>query len=510
MDYRLLLFKMALRLGPALVMIVSFVALMLGLIFSAIHIDQSLFIKPQERKFDESIIVDNKIGDLIWFIQISDIHINIESPDRERDFNDFANTYIDYIKPHAVLVTGDITDGRVPKTIIGTGPQVHDWQAYSSTVVNSGALNKTLWLDIRGNHDNFNVYQPDDPNTLYRQYSIQGKKNPRNQFNILSHNDKNYTFIGVDMVQKPGVRGPFNFLGIVDNDDIDELKKYKEHAALYDSQYTIWYGHYPTSSVENRLRNLRDMIDGPYLCGHYHTIGNLVTEMYANQQNGYLEAEIGDWKHNRVLRIGAIDHQMFSMVDFKFKKWPVALMTNPKNAEARMPKYEPRQRIVKSKFIRVIAFSDVPISKVEISFDEKAYTRMTHESGPLYVLEWDSSQFSKGIHKAEIIVTDASGKSEKYQQNIIIEEDLSSHYTFGGMALLRLPYKTMILSNYYFLVILCVLPLLALRLIKPHKEDSKFEKYYKGTFLHNLFLMVKINKIFYPIILIPIYISIGK
>lgn len=38
---------------------------------------------------------------------------------------------------------------------------------------------------------------------------------------------------------------------------------------------------------------------GPYLCGHLHTLGGMVPEMYTLQSNGALELELADWKENR-------------------------------------------------------------------------------------------------------------------------------------------------------------------------------------------------------------------
>lgn len=37
-----------------------------------------------------------------------------------------------------------------------------------------------------------------------------------------------------------------------------------------------------------------------YLCGHLHTMGGLVPNMYAYQQSGYLELELADWKDSRL------------------------------------------------------------------------------------------------------------------------------------------------------------------------------------------------------------------
>lgn len=37
-----------------------------------------------------------------------------------------------------------------------------------------------------------------------------------------------------------------------------------------------------------------------YLCGHYHTLGGSVPNMYTTQQAGFLELELADWKDNRM------------------------------------------------------------------------------------------------------------------------------------------------------------------------------------------------------------------
>ena len=37
-----------------------------------------------------------------------------------------------------------------------------------------------------------------------------------------------------------------------------------------------------------------------YLCGHFHTLGNMVPNMYSLQKMGFLELELADWKDNRM------------------------------------------------------------------------------------------------------------------------------------------------------------------------------------------------------------------
>jgi hypothetical protein len=38
-----------------------------------------------------------------------------------------------------------------------------------------------------------------------------------------------------------------------------------------------------------------------YLCGHLHTLGGLVPQMYTIQNEGFVELELADWKDERML-----------------------------------------------------------------------------------------------------------------------------------------------------------------------------------------------------------------
>lgn len=109
-----------------------------------------------------------------------------------------------------------------------------------------------------------------------------------------------YSFIGVDACLDPGPRRPLNFIGRILPDQYEMLEQFERDSR--GSNQTIWFGHYPTSCIispEPGLRNL--MKNGvAYLCGHLHTLGGTVPNMYTLQQNGFLELELGDWKENRL------------------------------------------------------------------------------------------------------------------------------------------------------------------------------------------------------------------
>ena len=105
--------------------------------------------------------------------QISDLHLSVNfDPTREHDFEKFCTEIIGYVKPPVVLATGDITDART-KGAMGSRQYEHEWFMYQDVINRTGVLNKTLWLDLRGNHDAFGVNSFDSDNNFFSKYSVQ-------------------------------------------------------------------------------------------------------------------------------------------------------------------------------------------------------------------------------------------------------------------------------------------------------------------------------------------------
>lgn len=59
---------------------------------------------------------------------------------------------MDILRPKVVLATGDLTDARFSNKF-DTGQDEHEWQMYRNVLEKSNVTSKTIWLDIRGNHD---------------------------------------------------------------------------------------------------------------------------------------------------------------------------------------------------------------------------------------------------------------------------------------------------------------------------------------------------------------------
>jgi hypothetical protein len=114
--------------------------------------------------------------------------------------------------------------------------------------------------------------------------------------------DETYSFIAVDACLNPGPRRPFNFVGVLGLSEFEQIREFQIKASQ-EGNFTIWFGHYPTSCIISPSPGLRSLIGHSglaYLCGHLHMLGGMVPNMYTLQHTGNLELELGDWKDNRL------------------------------------------------------------------------------------------------------------------------------------------------------------------------------------------------------------------
>lgn len=94
----------------------------------------------------------------MFLTKISDIHISIfHDLSRTTEFEDFCLRTVNTIKPKVVLASGDLTDAK-HKNNMGSGQYEQEWIAYKNTLDKCNIKNKTIWLDIRGNHGNFHLF----------------------------------------------------------------------------------------------------------------------------------------------------------------------------------------------------------------------------------------------------------------------------------------------------------------------------------------------------------------
>lgn len=84
-----------------------------------------------------------------------------------------------------------------------------------------------------------------------------------------------------------------------------------------DSSYnsTIWFSHYPSSTIVADHRVLRELMFSSvaHVCGHLHDMQGRVENLYGRHPSGHLELELSDFK----------DHRM-SVLNWYSRTWPNA------------------------------------------------------------------------------------------------------------------------------------------------------------------------------------------
>ncbi|XP_063982215.1 transmembrane protein 62-like [Diachasmimorpha longicaudata] len=463
--------------------------------------------------------IGDKMDNLMWFLQISDIHISIfKDPFRITELKEFCDKTVDAFNPPVVIASGDLTDAK-KKDAMGSKQSLDEWKHYKRVLDESGVLKKTTWLDVRGNHDNFNVINMKSPENYYLNYSVQGRRHPRSYLHQLVQNSQTYSFIAVDACLEPGPKRPFNFVGFLDEYEIDKIKELVQESKRLNSDYIVWFGHYPTSCILSQCNNgIREIMaehkEGMvYLCGHYHTLGGLVPEMYTLQRGGYLELELADWKDNRMYRVGIIDHGQFSFSDNQHNNWPVAVITNPKHVLFTMPERENIKSIVESTHVRVLAFSTVPIKSVSIRINEEGWVQCRKVEGPLYVTRWNASRYLNGIHTIRTKVVDELNREKEVVQMFALDGSRMSFKVLGKFLLMSDASRIFAIA-FGVMLVLNVIPLCVLRVChklvlmkKMQRPRLRIRCFH--IFVRKVWITSTINYLFWPMVLYPLYLVFG-
>ncbi|XP_029197493.2 transmembrane protein 62-like [Acropora millepora] len=466
-------------------------------------------LKPHKRT-NSAPFPNDKLENLFWFVQISDIHISkYRAHQRAYDLQQFCNENIDVIQPVTVLATGDLTDAKDAYKL-GSMQYKEEWEVYHNVLKETQVEKKTKWIDLRGNHDAFDVPSLSGAENFFKDYSMTGPEGYKGSkpYQYVYHTKYgSYAFNGIDFNPDPGPKRPFNFFGHVDQERINAMEKLADTSNSFNM--TIWFGHHPfsvttTPSVRKILRS-----GAVYLCGHLHTLAEVVPRMYAVHTDGHLELELGDWLDTRNYRVLAIDHDIFSFVDVRLNTWPIILITNPKDAHYVMPPHEPLGRMRKSTHIRFLAFSPAPIASATVEIDGSIFSNVaTHVKGPLFVCQWNPDVFSTGIHSITVKVKDTAGRISARTQLFSLDGSRPTLDLIPAFLLLT-DFFTLGRVLFFAYFTLIVLGLAFMRRCHPSSYQGVLLCGLLSRWWNRLVLLALTDSLFYPLFFFGVYTAIG-
>ena len=307
----------------------------------------------------------------------------------------------------ALLVSGDLTDAK-EEGGVGSGQLREEWETYREILRESNIANRTVYLDIRGNHDTFDVPDYRERENLFKSHSKMGPTQSSSYLTtIKSRSGKQLSIVAMDASLNPGPKKVYNFLGHLTDRHLSQLADLKAEAEL--SEHQLYFGHFPISCIVPSTE-AKGIVSGglAYLSGHLHTLGGLAPKLYTIHRSGTPELELGDWKENRMWRLLAVDNGLLSFTDQRHEEgWPVVLVTNPKSASLVAPAVESVDKILASNIIRVLVFSFTQVTVVKLSIDSGEWTEMSEdkEQAGIYTAPWEPQDYAGAAHTLKVVVS---------------------------------------------------------------------------------------------------------
>ncbi|GJQ10842.1 hypothetical protein GpartN1_g2633.t1 [Galdieria partita] len=356
------------------------------------------------------------------FLQISDIHLDPKLEENSKKLSFFRNNIVPVIVPKAVLVTGDLTNGKKDTSnswfhlFLGhpSSQRLDEWNEYYVQTQEYRYPNASLiWSDVRGNHDSFGVDDMIQDYDLFQRYAVEPQ--PKNAVSIHRFTEQNHIkLVKYSPYYRYSLHRPFHFFARTTDRELQLLMQ--SALAEQQEQLVIVYGHFPSSTIdytvsENFWRSFlrffwwsrsilsRQFCSYPnhviYLSGHLHSALGILPRMYCKCGN-YMELELADLYTSSVYRWIVVDHGNFAFSDISMEQSIFAVVTNPvplASSTKRSQTFAMSSKYIRLMVAHVESFWDRSLTygNVEVFIDDK-------KIGNAMKMENDMVKSSWGIH----------------------------------------------------------------------------------------------------------------
>jgi Icc-related predicted phosphoesterase len=419
-------------------------------------------------------VIDKSDNNILYWVQISDIHINMEEKSQLDAFESFCNETIQTVSPNFVIATGDIIDGE--KVEHHQRFQKEEEYQFFRNTLDSNNMNDSFWYSTVGNHEKYNV---EHNYSLYHKYI----SNETDYTFSVNTTFGKYRFVNIDTTQVVGTANPFNLFGEMNETKLNTIESLISEPASNFNQ-TIFTGHHPvTQQYMDRStsgKNLNDLMNEAettaYLTGHVHR------EDFYRMDGEIIEIMAPSFTDFTAYRICAIDNDIFSFSEAIQGNWPAGIITNPTDSRF----YSTRSPLIKMRTdqeLRTLIFDPNPSTISAVAkIDGVSIGNLTNKEGNLWTINWDPSKYSSKKHTLTIEIISSSGKDTQ-EIEFNLSDFTPTRVSSLGYWVLNAPLQifTMLFAATFFLI---AFGRLAFPKIWAKMNPEKYETYAKS--LHGI------------------------
>ena len=227
-------------------------------------------------------VINTNQTHLFYFVQVSDIHINMYAvPERLVKFDDLCAQINSTIKPAFVISSGDNVDANETSVFDFYNQNPAEYQFFNNTLAKYG-FNSTFWYPLIGNHEMYNLAQNYSLYTEYIRNTTQYAVDFNPGFGL-------YCFIMLNTNHEYGLNSFFALYGDMKQDKLNQFEQMINTPSIAAINQTFLVGHHPTNEILSEQsstgQNFEDLIAESnataYLNGHIH-----YPDLYTN--HGYI------------------------------------------------------------------------------------------------------------------------------------------------------------------------------------------------------------------------------